>query len=167
MLGESEVMRQTVLVSGGTSILTNALRELKKTSVSDAELAAYLAKADPVKASAETNSLGRLDLMDTELVFLHSDTEEGRRCGAALVAYFKKRGTPARSRELSGLDYRPKSFANAGLRSLVSALVEEIQTARVKGSPTKINATGPFATSLRPFVSSSWGDGKSMGLEVK
>lgn len=135
---------QTILVSVGTSLLGNAARELKKAAVSDEEIAAYLAHGDPARVSAETNTLARLDLSEGELVFLHSDTDEGRRCAGLLARYYSNRGCKSRERALKGLDYRPKSFVNEGLRSLVAVLAEEIREARKLGRQPKINATGGF-----------------------
>lgn len=89
---------RTILVTVGTSLLTNAERELgKKTKeLSDAQIAKYLEIAEPEKASAETNSLSRLLQENDRIIFLHSATKEGERCAQLLKNYYKKKTLQSR-----------------------------------------------------------------------
>jgi hypothetical protein len=51
---------RTILVTVGTSLLTNAKQDLKKDKPSIHDIAKYLHEKEPEKASAETNSLSRI-----------------------------------------------------------------------------------------------------------
>jgi putative CRISPR-associated protein (TIGR02619 family) len=104
------------------------------------------------EASAETNSLQRilhrLQNGESKLVFLHSQTDEGRLCAEVLQSYYSGRGFEVECREIQYLNYRESHFKFRGLRSLVNELVNLISSEREKGNTVYINATGGFKAEI-------------------
>lgn len=72
-------MRQIITLVG-TSVLTNGRRELKLKDPTAGQLVDYLRNTDETRGSAETNSLQHLLQEDDGVIFVHSDTPEGRLC---------------------------------------------------------------------------------------
>jgi putative CRISPR-associated protein (TIGR02619 family) len=141
------VMR-TILTTVGTSLLGNAGRGPGTNDLSDGDLANYLARTDPVRASAETNSLSRLLHEGDRVVFLHSHTDKGRRCAEALRRHYDRQGYRAELVEISDLGYAESRFRLRGLRALVAALAERIEREQRHGAEVAINATGGFKAQI-------------------
>lgn len=139
---------RTVLNTVGTSLLTKYQKERGEASPSLDALVRYLRETEPQKASAETNLLHRLLQEGDRLLFLHSQTEEGRLCAEALVRHYRGEGYRAETREVAGLNYTHTRFKMRGLRSLVSALAGSIRQARQRGEEVLINATGGFKAEI-------------------
>ncbi|MGC8783132.1 MAG: putative CRISPR-associated protein [Armatimonadota bacterium] len=134
---------RTIIVTVGTSLLSNAERAGKAD-----DLQTYLRFTEPERASAETNSLSRLLQKDDRLVFLHSQTEEGRRAAEALAIFYKNNDHLTELREVTDLQYRESRFKMRGLRSLVATLVEIIRRERDAGREVLVNATGGFKAEI-------------------
>lgn len=84
-----------------------------------------------------------------DLVFLHSDTEEGQRCAEALTRYFAEEGGHrTRMERIAGLSYNEKGFVSHGLRELVRLMSREIRLASRAGQPAHLNATGGFKAEI-------------------
>jgi len=96
------------------------------------------------EASAETNSLMRLLQPKDRIVFLHSETEEGKKAAEALRDFYRGRNYDAEARKIPSLKYDEKQFAMRGLRSFVTQLVQCIQENRKAQREVIINATGGF-----------------------
>jgi putative CRISPR-associated protein (TIGR02619 family) len=96
------------------------------------------------EASAETNSLMRLLQPKDRIVFLHSETEEGKKAAEALRDFYRGRNYDAEARKIPSLKYDEKQFAMRGLRSFVTQLVQCIQENRKHQREVIINATGGF-----------------------
>jgi putative CRISPR-associated protein (TIGR02619 family) len=142
---------RTVLTTVGTSLVTNARKALglnMEEAITEAQVANYLRRADPEKASAETNSLSRLLHEDDEIVFLCSQTEEGKKCAEALRRFYDSRGHRAQVREVRDLNYTERRFKMRGLRSLVATLVGLIREERKRGRKVLVNATGGFKAEI-------------------
>lgn len=139
---------RTVLVTVGTSLLTNAQKSLQKQKLSDHEIVNYLGRTDPVQASAETNSLSRILQEGDKLIFLHSQTEEGKFCTEALRKYYRGRGYQTESQEIPDLTYKESRFKMRGLRSLVATLIDLIRRERQAQRQVLINATGGFKAEI-------------------
>jgi putative CRISPR-associated protein (TIGR02619 family) len=141
---------RTILTTVGTSLLSNAARALsrKQEELTDEELVNYLRTTDPVQATAETNSLSRLLHEDDHIVFLHSDTPEGERCARLLSRHYGRNGYKAEMKRVPELNYQESRFKMRGLRSLVAALIEQIEEEREKGWEVIINATGGFKAEI-------------------
>jgi len=133
----------TIIATVGTSLLSNAERAGKQN-----DLQTYLRFTEPEKASAETNSLRHLLHEGDRIVFLHSQTEEGKRAAEALATFYKNSGYPTELREVADLQYRESRFKMRGLRSLVSTLVEIIRRERDAGREVCVNATGGFKAEI-------------------
>jgi putative CRISPR-associated protein (TIGR02619 family) len=133
---------RTILTTVGTSLLSNAAKQLnkKQEELTDEELANYLRMTDPVQATAETNSLSRLLWEGDHIVFLHSDTLEGERCARLLSRHYGRNGYKAEMKRVPDLNYQESRFKMRGLRSLVAALIEQIEEEREKGREVIINA---------------------------
>ena len=111
----------------------------------------WLVKADPINASAETNTLHRLSIdKETDRIsFLYSDTPEGKYCSERLGSYYSKECREVRQCCLSALSYQDESFAQRGLKSLVSVTLEEVAKAKELGLQSVFCATGASKLKLR------------------
>lgn len=141
---------RTILVTVGTSVLTNAERALgkKPDELSDAEIANHLRISEPEKASAETNSLSKLNLQKGDkIIFLHSDTPEGERCARLLRNHYECQ-YEAEVQRIPDLNYKERRFKMRGLRSLVATIIRLIQKEREQGRDVIINATGGFKAEI-------------------
>jgi len=139
---------RTLLTTVGTSLLGNAKRDLGAAQPNDQQFANYLRQSDPVRASAETNSLSRLLQDGDKVVFLHSQTEDGRRCAEHLCRYFDGQGYAASIHEVADLSYAESRFKMRGLRSLVATLISLIRKERAGGREVLVNATGGFKAEI-------------------
>lgn len=127
----------------------NAKRELQKENPSEQELIHYLRNSDPVKASAETNSLFRLLQEEDKILFFHSETDEGRLCAKTLQTHYSNhRNHPAECFEIKHLNYQEKAFKMRGLRNLVATLIENIRKEQQAGREVLFNATGGFKAEI-------------------
>lgn len=139
---------RTILVTTGTSLLSNIKKELKVEEPNEAQLGNFLAHADPAKACAETNSLSRMLEDGDRLVFLRSQTKEGKLCAEALARHYRGRGHEAEVVEVKDLTYKESRFKMRGLRSLVSELAGLVREERRKGREVLLNATGGFKAEI-------------------
>ena len=140
---------RTILTTVGTSLLKNAKRDLKCDGPTDQQLANYLRHTDPVQASAETNSLSRLLQEGDRIVFLCSQTDEGRQCAEALARHYRNAGYNVPGTvEVHDLTYTESRFKLRGLRSLVTTLIELIRDEQRSGREVFINATGGFKAEI-------------------
>jgi putative CRISPR-associated protein (TIGR02619 family) len=139
---------RTILTTVGTSLLGNAGRALGTGDLSDGDLANFLARTDAVRACAETNALSRLLRDGDQIVFLHSHTDEGRRCAEALRRHYERQGYRAELVEIPDLSYTESRFKLRGLRALVAALAGRIERERAQGRDVLINATGGFKAEI-------------------
>lgn len=145
------MQERTIITTVGTSLLTNAQRDLRlpQEKLPDpTELAQYLRRTPPEKASAETNSLSRLLQKGDHVIFLRSQTEEGQRCAEALARHYENQGHPSHVVEVPDLTYTESRFKMRGLRSLVATLIEHIRKEQGKGRQVLINATGGFKAEI-------------------
>ena len=163
---------RTILVTVGTSLLSNAKRDLKDEHPGDRQLANYLCHTDARKASAETNSLSRLLTQgDEHIVFLRSQTDEGRQCAEALARHYEHAKYGTRVIEVPDLTYTESRFKMRGLRSLVAKLIEQIRNEKAQQREVLINATGEFkaeiayATLVGPWIPVAW-DACSISIRV-
>ncbi|MGE0826963.1 MAG: putative CRISPR-associated protein [Candidatus Binatia bacterium] len=139
---------RTILTTVGTSLLGNAKRDLKVEQLSDQQLANYIRHTLPEKVSAETNSLSRLLQDSDRIIFLHSHTEEGKRCAETLQRHYEGEGYKADLHEVSDLTYTESRFKMRGLRSLVATLINLIQRERQQNREVLVNATGGFKAEI-------------------
>jgi putative CRISPR-associated protein (TIGR02619 family) len=143
---------RTLLVTVGTSLISNARRDLGKEPKRE-ELLIYLKKTEPEKASAEANSISQLIKRKTleegdKLFFLHSQTGEGKLCAEVLNSYYALRGFRTELKEIPDLTYEESRFKMRGLRGLVAAMIEIIEKGRKAGMECAINATGGFKAEI-------------------
>jgi putative CRISPR-associated protein (TIGR02619 family) len=139
---------RTILATVGTSLLNNAKRDLQIEAPDDQQLANYLRHGDVVKASAETNSLARLLQAQDRVIFLCSQTSEGRQCAEALARFYQHVGHDTRVLEVPDLTYAERRFKMRGLRSLVATLIDQIRRERAQSRSVHINATGGFKAEI-------------------
>ncbi len=145
-------MPRTLITTVGTSLLTN--RDGRPWGgwrsgspfPEPKEVEQWLESTEPAQASAETNTWQAIGLEpDDRVALLHSDTAEGRYCAERLLGYLQAgRCRQAHLAPLGGLGYHPGTFAQCGLRSLVSAAVSHIVQARRGGLEPILCATGGF-----------------------
>ena len=137
-------MTKVLITTVGTSLLTNREDDrpwkgwngrggdpLPEKSIVDN----WLITASLEAASAETNTLRAITPSSNEhIVFLHSDTPEGRFCSNRLRRFYEqnKRYANVSEKPIAALGYHHDSFAQKGLRSLVSVAVGEIHQATQK-----------------------------------
>ena len=111
----------------------------------------WLASADPVQASAETNTLQGIGVCEADhLRFLHSDTAEGRYCSERLQCFYtdlmKCRQVDGRS--LTALGYSHASFSQTGLKALVEEALKAVRSARENSLEPVFCATGGFKAEI-------------------
>ncbi|MEN3185045.1 MAG: putative CRISPR-associated protein [Atribacterota bacterium] len=132
---------RTVISTVGTSLL----RSFEKSSLNFVTLLTFVNTADPRKACAETNALSRLLQEGDRLIFLHSDTEEGKLCAGVLAQHYAQNGYETIVDCIRYLSYREAHFRLRGLRSLVGKLADLIERERtIHKREVIINATGGF-----------------------
>ena len=148
-------MARLLITTVGTSLLTNRDRpwtwsHWKEDPLPDLKVVdGWLADADPIKASAEMNTLHRRAIGETDQIsFLHSDTPEGKYCSERLGTYYAKKCSDVRQCVLSALSYRDQSFAQRGLKSLISVTLHEIRFARERSLTPIFCATGGFKAEI-------------------
>ena len=114
------------------------------------EVDEWLANADLINVSAETNTLHRLEIdHETDRIsFLHSDTEEGKYCSERLGAYYSGKCREVRQCCLNALSYHDESFAQRGLKSLVSVTLGEVAEAKTLELQPVFCATGGFKAEI-------------------
>lgn len=137
-------MSRVIISTVGTSLLGN-LKNRNPNGISDPT--EYI-KANPQAASAEANALSRLATEGDELVFLHSDTDDGAYCSEALCSAFDSFGHSTVSRRIAGMSYNEKGFVSHGLRQLVRLLADAVRTARRQNKEALFNATGGFKAEI-------------------
>jgi len=157
---EGAHLMRTVIITVGTSLLTNrdendgrAVRPWggwrRDAALPTPEAAAlFLGEADPAQASAETHTLLRLPLRETDrLAWLHSDTPEGHWCAMVLDTHYQAQGYPGALHRITGLGYHEASFAERGLRTLLARTFDVIDAA---GGPDHVTlcATGGFKAEI-------------------
>ncbi|MDT7874028.1 MAG: putative CRISPR-associated protein [Pyrobaculum sp.] len=136
-------------VTVGTSLLTNAARD----GVSGDRLVEY-ALANPERASAELNTVMKFARRypalfgDVYAVFYSTDTEEGRRAGAALREALcevlrREVKTAVCSAELKVVPGLGVDF-HEGLLQLARAVGSDVKKARREGRLTYVVATGGY-----------------------
>lgn len=152
-------MARLLIATVGTSLLTN--RDSRPWAgwngrggdpLPDAgQVQTWLTSADLVAASAETNTLRALCVDNTDrLLLLHSDTPEGRFCSGQLCEFYKQtvRCADVAEREIRALGYEHESFAQRGLRSLVSVVIAAIREANRQSHQPVFCATGGFKAEI-------------------
>ncbi|MBI2566863.1 MAG: putative CRISPR-associated protein [Candidatus Schekmanbacteria bacterium] len=152
-------MPRRLIATVGTSLLTNREerpwggwnvrdgRPLPDAAVVDA----WLEKADPVKACAESNTLSALDVGGPDRVaLLCSGTAEGRFCAARLARYYEAVVPCAEAavREIEALGYQQDKFVQRGLRHFVDLAIAEVRKARAAAEEPVFCATGGFKAEI-------------------
>ena len=146
-------MSRLLIITVGTSLLTNqGWNGRDGDPLPDAaDVETWLDRTDPVKASAETNTLQAIGVQDSDhLLFLHSDTQEGRFCSERLQHFYadvvKCRAVAGRS--LTALGYAHASFSQKGLKVLVQEAIKAVNQAREKNLRPVFCATGGFKAEI-------------------
>jgi putative CRISPR-associated protein (TIGR02619 family) len=151
-------MARLLICTVGTSLLTNrddrpwaGWSPQRKDPLPESDAVdAWLAMADPVTASAETNTLRAVGLgADDRVRLLHSDTPEGHFCSQRLLTYLRAgRCRQAEECKLNALHYHQGSFAQRGLRSLVEEALAAVRQAHKQGLEPVLCATGGFKAEI-------------------
>ncbi|MDW8481318.1 MAG: hypothetical protein RML14_05430 [Meiothermus sp.] len=134
-------MSTVILTTVGTSLLGNASKAAKDSGkqeedLTNEEILAFL-RQDPIRASAESNSLHRILQKGDEIVLLHSDTVEGARAAALLEQYWQQQKVPCSQVRIPGLAYEAQGFVDYGLKNLVRTLAGEIRKAKAASIPRR------------------------------
>ncbi|MEM2156730.1 MAG: putative CRISPR-associated protein [Candidatus Jordarchaeales archaeon] len=152
------VYLRVVVVTVGASLLSNYCRDAgvqQDALVGEGEgvgrLVEYLSGCDAdwlYRACAETNTLERILKPGDSLVFLHSETVEGRMCAEALKIFYEGKGYGACVEEVKGLKYDERRFSIIGLHSLINMLVEIFEREHLSGRDVVLAATGGFKAEM-------------------
>ncbi|MGI6610728.1 MAG: putative CRISPR-associated protein [Limnochordia bacterium] len=147
---------RTGICTVGTSLKANWKRNGGTGEPTQAQLVAFLNEHDPVRACAETNTIHRL--VDKgrlgpghRLVFLHSATPDGALCSGALKVHYALHGYETEAREIRGLNYQHKEFANKGLTDLIDTLIDLVDrygADQAVEMPVIVVATGGFKAEI-------------------
>jgi len=149
-------MSRVLICTVGTSLLSNrddrpwaGWSVWKKVPLPDEKTVAdWMRGADPAQISAETNTLGRLDLSSSDiLVLLHSDTPEGRFCAERLEEYYAGKVRELSLEEVGKLGYGARHFTQ-GLKALVDIVIRRVREARERGFEAAFCATGGFKAEI-------------------
>ncbi|AER65974.1 CRISPR-associated protein, APE2256 family [Thermovirga lienii DSM 17291] len=148
-------MYRRIITTVGTSLLTNrdrpwaGWRPQTKCDLPDPrEVREWLSNVDPALASAETNTLRAMDVSEQdELVFLHSNTEEGTFCAARLAEYYEKIAARTTMEKIEQLGYSASNF-DRGLKCLIDIVVKHVKDSRNRGQIPIICATGGFKAEI-------------------
>ncbi|MBI4864960.1 MAG: putative CRISPR-associated protein [Candidatus Riflebacteria bacterium] len=149
------------VVTVGTSLLTGPDRPWRWRAGEDLParhgVVSWLRQSNPVKASAELNTLHRIreegDLGSGDRVTLvHTETDDGHFCAVALFEHLETVGRAhgireVRLRAVDGLTHDPMDFGRHGLRSLARVLFDLVRDDRIRSRPTCATAfvaTGGF-----------------------
>ncbi len=161
-------MSRYILCSVGTSLLTNrddrpwAAWHPGGVLPDAAEVDAWLGRADVSTAGAETNTLARLELTETDvLVLLHSDTPEGRFCAERLQTLYRGTVREVMLEKIGKLGYGADHFT-AGLKALVDIAIRKVHEASAHGMTPLFCATGGFKAEIA-FLNLM---GALLGIEV-
>lgn len=141
---------RVILTTVGTSLRTNAIRSRKSQGeINETDLKQYLEKASPQEASAETNSLYRIDAKRDRVILFHTDTPACKQCADVLRDGIVQTGL-CKFADVRKIDLKSdeKHLATHGLRNLVDVLIKEIRQARNAGHEPIINATGGFKAEI-------------------
>ncbi len=151
-------MPHLLITTVGTSLLTNAdgrpwggWNARRPDPLPEAAAVdQWLQQADPVAASAETNTLHSIGLEASDRVLLlHSATSEGIFCAERLQTYLESGlCREAVLQPITGLSYHTGSFAQRGLRSLVSEAIAAVKQAAQLGLESILCATGGFKAEI-------------------
>ena len=152
-------MSRLLIVTVGTSLLTNrddrpwaGWNGRDDNPLPDAtDVETWLARTDPVQASAETNTLQAIDVQESDhLLFLHSDTREGRFCSERLQHFYTDvmKCRDVAGRPLTALGYAHDSFSQKGLKVLVQEAIKAVNQAREKNLDPVFCATGGFKAEI-------------------
>lgn len=135
----------TIITTTGISLYLNTGRNADVKEPTDDQMRQYL-RMNPERASAEANSLLQIAQHGDYLVFLHTATSEAERCVQLLKEFFENRGFNHNHIHLVPLQFQEdeQHIETLGLRSLVNALIHEIDHAQQKGQGVVINATPGF-----------------------
>ncbi len=139
---------RTIINTVGTSLLSNAARNLAIAVPGEKELLHFINTTLPEQACAETNSLAKLFKDGDRLLFLHSETQEGRLCAVVLSRHFRARDCECSLISIRDLSYQESRFKIRGLRSLVNSIIQTIVAERKKGVDLILNATGGFKAEI-------------------
>lgn len=152
-------MSRLLITTVGTSLLTNRdARPWAPWNGRDGDplpdvgvVNEWLAGANPVAASAETNTLQAIGVQPSDRVrFLHSDTDEGRFCSERLQHFYthtvKCREVTGRS--LTALTYSQVAFSQKGLKVLVEEAIKAVREAREGSLQPVFCATGGFKAEI-------------------
>ena len=150
-------MAHLLITTVGTSLLTNrddrpwagwngrAGDPLPDAAVVDQ----WLDQSEAITASAETNTLNAIGVHDPDhILFLHSDTPEGRFCSERLQHFYAKRCRQVDGRSLTALGYSHASFSQKGLKVLVEEAIKAVREAREKPLDPVFCATGGFKAEI-------------------
>lgn len=163
-------MPRQILCTVGTSLLTNRdgrpwggwNPRNRDPLPPDDEVDRWLQTADAAAASAETNTLARLELAETDiLVLLHSDTPEGRFCAERLQSFYRAKVRVVALEQIGRLGYGAAQFTS-GLKALVDAAIRRVHDAQERGIQTVVCATGGFKAEIA-FLNLM---GALLGIEV-
>lgn len=141
-------MSRHYIVSMGTSLLTNSGWRQGNPLPDVQVLFDYLQKTEPDKASAETNSICKIDPpAGSTATFLCSHTDEGKLCADVLKNWYGKGVVIRLSGEVvpvESLGYDPTRIAEHGFRALVRKSAEIIRAKRREGIEVELAVTGGF-----------------------
>jgi putative CRISPR-associated protein (TIGR02619 family) len=144
-------MNSQIICTVGTSLLTNRERpwegwvaQAKLPEIE--EVIRWLKTADPVKASAETNTLYALEICDLDtLALLHSDTEEGRFCADALKTHYS--WLAVEDHKIGQFGYGADHFT-VGLKGLINITISLVRRTKDQHRQPVFCATGGFKAEI-------------------
>lgn len=140
---------RTLMITVGISLLSNRGWKRGEPLPEPTQVAADLQNADLTKASAETATLAALPLRENDrLVWLQSETPEGRLCAEALAGLYQDQEHDCCLEVIQALNYHAASFGDRGLKSLLDVAFKVIREADQQQREVVICATGGFKAEI-------------------
>ena len=143
----------TIVVNSYEKLL-QALKSMQKTSDGEEGENNFCDPESDRRFGAEINSIESLikKKYTTELkkiIFLVSETYDGRNTGRILKNFYEKKGIKCEVMEIKGLQHEDeKRFRKVGLRELVLKMVDSVHKLKEGGFNPGINATGGYKAQI-------------------
>ena len=151
------MVKNLVISTVGASLLNNFknFKGFELFHLEDAEslvssLVEFIEDQGEERASSETNSISkivakvRLNVRDTHLILICSETKLCFIASGALKRYFEKMGFTVSTEVVQDLNYDESVFQSSGLRNFVNKLIDLVSYAKGEGFRVFLNATPGF-----------------------
>lgn len=141
-------MSQCLITTVGTSLLKNFERSTPGSPATVELLHDWISQVGDDKASAETNNLARSRMSSMDwVVLVHSDTDDGAICAAALGRYLERKVKKVSTERVMGLSDDAQGFEQ-GLKNLLGVANTAVHRAQDANYSPVFCITGGFKAQM-------------------